>query len=383
MSNQSAGMQPPASEAELNRQAYRKLLDELYARRKAARVGGPESARKKHRERGKLLARERIDVLIDPGSPFLELAEFAGEGLYEGVPPGAGMITGVGTISGRPCMIIANDATVKGGTYFGMTCRKHVRAQRFAWENRLPCVTLVDSGGAFLPDQANIFPDEGLFGSIFHNQVGMSADGIPQIAVVLGACTAGGAYIPALCDEVVIVREQGFMYLGGPQLVQAATGEQTDAEALGGAMMHSRVSGVTDHLAENDAHALAITRSIIAELPALAPSRWKQSAPALAQHPAERIYEIVSRDARKPTDTRAILKCLLDGGELQEFKAEYGNTLITGFGRMNGHQVGVLANAGVLFTEVCAESDAFHQSVLSARRAAAVSRRCLRVHGGS
>lgn len=340
-----------ASEADLNRKAYRELLDDLFRRRRAARVGGPDAARRMHRERGKLLARERIDVLIDPGSPFLELADLAGEGLYEGVPPGAGMITGVGAIAGRPCMIIANDATVKGGTYFGMTCRKHVRAQRFAWDNRLPCITLVDSGGAFLPDQANIFPDEGLFGSIFHNQVGMSADGIPQIAVVLGACTAGGAYIPALCDEVVIVRGQGFMYLGGPQLVQAATGEQTDPEALGGATMHSRVSGVTDHLAENDAHALVITRRLVAELPAPARSRWTQAAPAPALHPAERIYEVVSRDARKPTDTRAILKCLLDAGELQEFKAEYGNTLITGFARINGHQVGILANAGVLFTE--------------------------------
>jgi len=342
---------PAASEAELNRLAYRKLLDDLFARRRAARVGGSETARRTHRERGKLLARERIDALIDPGSPFLELADLAGEGLYEGVPPGAGMITGVGTIAGRPCMIIANDATVKGGTYFGMTCSKHVRAQRFAWENRLPCVTLVDSGGAFLPDQANIFPDERQFGSIFHNQVGMSADGIPQIAVVLGACTAGGAYIPALCDEVVIVRGQGFMYLGGPQLVQAATGEQTDPEALGGATMHSRVSGVTDHLAENDAHALAITRRLVAELPKPPAPRWHQTQPAPPLHPSERIYEIVSRDARKPTDTRAILKCLLDAGELQEFKAEYGNTLITGFGRINGHQVGILANVGVLFTE--------------------------------
>lgn len=339
------------SEAELNRQAYRELLDDLHRRRKAARAGGSESARRKHRERGKMLARERIDALLDPGSPFLEFADLAGEGLYEGVPPGAGMITGVGTIAGRACMIIANDATVKGGTYFGMTCRKHVRAQRFAWENRLPCVTLVDSGGAFLPDQANIFPDEGLFGSIFHNQVGMSADGIPQIAVVLGACTAGGAYIPALCDEVVIVRGQGFMYLGGPQLVQAATGERTDQEALGGAVMHSRVSGVTDHLAENDAHALAITRRIVGELPATPRSRWQQSEPKPAQHPAERIYDIVSRDPRKPTDTREILKSLLDEGLLQEFKREYGDTLITGFGRINGHQVGVLANAGVLFTE--------------------------------
>ena len=341
----------PASEAASNKERYLALVADLHARRRAARIGGPESARKKHVERGKMLVRERIDALIDPGSPFLELADLAGENLYDGVPAGAGMVTGVGTIRGRPCMIIANDATVKGGTYFGMTCRKHVRAQRFAWENRLPCVTLVDSGGAFLPDQANIFPDEGLFGSIFHNQVGMSGDGITQIAVVLGACTAGGAYIPALCDEVVIVRGQGFMYLGGPQLVQAATGEQTGADELGGADMHSRVSGVTDHLAENDAHALAITRRIVGELPERPTSRWTRSAPRAPARDPLAIYELVSRDPRKPTDTRAVLNALVDADSLQEFKAEYGKTLITAFARIGGFQVGLLANAGVLFTD--------------------------------
>lgn len=340
----------PISEAAQNRAAYLALVADLHARRRLARAGGSEAARQKHHARGKMLARERIDALLDPGAPFLELAELAGEGLYGDVPPGAGMITGVGPVQGRPCMLIANDATVKGGTYFGMTCRKHVRAQRFAWENRLPCITLVDSGGAFLPDQANIFPDEGLFGSIFHNQVGMSAEGIPQIAVVLGACTAGGAYIPALCDEVVIVRGQGFMYLGGPQLVQAATGERIEAEALGGAELHSRVSGVTDHLAESDAHALAITRRIVAGLPEPGPARWRRTQPSPPPD-AQGITDFISHDPRRPSDTRAILERLLDGGELQEFKRDYGATLITGFGRIGGHPVGVLANLGVLFTE--------------------------------
>ncbi len=230
-------------------------------------MGGPPATHERHRQRGRLLVRERIEVLLDPGSPFVEIGELAGEGMYEGVAPGGGIVTGVGLVWGRACMVIANDATVKGGTYFGITCKKHVRAQRFAWQHRLPCITLVASGGAILPDQANIFPDEGLFGSIFHNQVGMSADGIAQIAVVLGACTAGGAYIPALCDEMVIVRGKGFMFLGGPQLVQAATGEIVDAEQLGGAEMHSRVSGVTDHLADDDGQAIAIARRLVGELP--------------------------------------------------------------------------------------------------------------------
>lgn len=341
----------PASDADQNAAAHQALLDDLHEARRQAWLGGPPATREKHVQRGRLLVRDRIARLLDPGSPFLEIGELAGEGLYEGVAPGAGMVTGVGLVQGRACMVIANDPTVKGGTYFGMTCRKHVRAQRFAWQHRLPCITLVDSGGAFLPDQANIFPDEGLFGSIFHNQVGMSADGIAQIAVVLGACTAGGAYIPALCDEVVIVRGKGFLFLGGPQLVQAATGEVVDAERLGGAEMHTRISGVTDHLAEDDAEAIAIARRLVGELPPMPPplrERLPAQAPA---RPVTDIHGLVQRDPRKPTDTREVLRCLLDGGAFSEFKAGYGETLLTGFGRIGGWQVGVLANQGVLFSE--------------------------------
>ena len=340
-----------SSQGVRNEIAYRDLLADLFKAREAAYLGGTPAARDKHLARGKLLARDRIDALLDAGSPFLEIAELAGEGMYDGVAPGAGLITGVGLVQGRACMVIANDPTVKGGTYFGMTCKKHVRAQRFAWQHRLPCITLVDSGGAFLPDQANIFPDEGLFGSIFQNQVGMSADGIAQIAVVMGACTAGGAYIPALCDEVVIVRGQGFMYLGGPQLVQAATGEVTDAEMLGGAEMHSRISGVTDHIAENDGHAIAIARRLVSELPPMHPLLRPRVEVLPPARPPTDVYGLVSEDPRKPTDTREVLRCLLDAGELTEFKAGFGETLITGFARVGGFQVGVLANNGVLFTE--------------------------------
>lgn len=339
------------SEADLNRNVNSELVRQLHVLREQARAGGSEKSRAKHHKRGRMLARERIDALLDPGSAFLEIADLAGEGVYEGVPPGAGIVTGVGIIAGRQCMVIANDPTVKGGTYFGLTCKKHVRAQRFAWENRLPVVTLVDSGGAFLPDQENIFPDEGLFGSIFYNQVGMSAEGIAQIAVVLGACTAGGAYIPALCDEVVIVRGRGYMYLGGPQLVRAATGEETDAESLGGAEMHSRVSGVTDHLAENDGHALAITRRLVSDLPPTNKARWVREELREPIEKAHKLYEVISRDPRHPTPTKEVLNCILDNGELHEFKAEYGKTLITGFARIGGYQVGVLANEGVLFTD--------------------------------
>ena len=339
------------SEREQNEAAYRALLDDLFEARRQAWQGGPPATHERHLQRGRILVRDRIALLLDPGSPFLEIGELAGEGMYEGVAPGAGLVTGVGLIQGRACMVIANDPTVKGGTYFGMTCRKHVRAQRFAWQHRLPCVTLVDSGGAFLPDQANIFPDEGLFGSIFHNQVGMSADGIAQIAVVLGACTAGGAYIPALCDEVVIVRGKGFLFLGGPQLVQAATGEVVDAESLGGADMHSRVSGVTDHLAEDDGHAIAIARRLVGELPPMPPPLRDRAPPREPARPVTDIYGLVQRDARKPTPTRELLQCLLDGGVLSEFKPEFGETLVTGFARIGGWQVGVLANDGVLFTE--------------------------------
>jgi 3-methylcrotonyl-CoA carboxylase beta subunit len=338
-------------DATLNEAAYRRLLDDLAQRRTAARAGGGEAAEALHRSRGKLTARERIDALLDAGSPFLELADLAGAGLHAGVPPGAGIVTGIGAVSGRLCMLIANDATVKGGTYFGITCKKHVRALTIAWMHRLPCITLVDSGGAFLPDQANIFPDEGQFGSIFHHQVRMSAEGIAQIAVVMGACTAGGAYIPALADEMVIVREQGYVYLGGPQLTRAATGEDVDPETLGGARMHSALSGVADHLADDDAHALAIARRLVARLDDWPPRRWQLTEPKPPRQAEAEIYRHISRDARHPSDNREVLLRLVDDSAFDEFKPLYGETLMCGFARINGFPVGVLANAGVLFSE--------------------------------
>jgi len=334
-----------------NRDVYEKRIADLRARRAAAVMGGPERARRLHKERGQLLPRERIAALLDPGSPLLEFCQLAGEGLYEGVPPGGSIITGVGIVSGRPCMIIANDATVKGGTYYGITCKKHVRAQRFAWQHRLPCITLVQSGGANLPDQPNIFPDEGQFGSIFYNQIRMSSEGIAQIALVHGPSTAGGAYMPALCDETVIVRKQGAMFLGGPQLVYAATKEEVDIETLGGGEMHSRVSGVTDHLAESDGHAIAIARDIVANLGDIPAQRWDVSAPRAPRYDPREIYGIVSADPRQPTDNREIVARLVDGSELHEFKPLYGETLITGFARIKGFEVAILCNNGVLFSE--------------------------------
>ena len=334
-----------------NRTHYEGLIAALHEKRRLASIGGPPKARERHLARDKILPRDRVEVLLDPGSPFLELAQLAGEGRYDGVPPGASLITGIGLVSGRPCMVIANDATVKGGTYYGMTCKKHVRAQQIAQAHRLPCITLVDSGGAFLPDMANIFPDVGQFGSIFNNQVRMSAEGIPQIAVVMGPCTAGGAYIPALSDQVVIVREQGYMYLGGPELTYAATREEVDAESLGGAQMHSSLSGVTDQIAEDDRHALAITREIVRDLPKPAAPRWQREAPLPPRHDPREIYGIVSRDPKIPTDTREILARFVDDGRFQEFKPLYGETLLTGFAHLHGHPIGILANQGVLFTE--------------------------------
>ena len=339
--------------------SYREKVDELHALRLLQRVGGPEMARKRHVDKGKILPRERIERLIDPGTPFLELGELAGLNMHKGVPPGAGIITGIGVIEGRQCMIIANDATVKGGTYFGITCRKHVRAQKIAWKNRLPVITLVDSGGAFLPDQANLFPDEGQFGSIFHQQIGMSGDGVPQIAVVMGPCTAGGAYIPALCDEVVIVRGQGFMYLGGPELTFAATGEKVEAEELGGGKMHSSVSGVTDHLAEDDAHALAITREIVSHLGEKPQPRKTPETPRAPAYPVEEIYGLISRDPKVPTDNREIVARLVDESDFHEFKPLYGDTIMTGWGRIHGHEVGILANTGVLFVEAALKATHF------------------------
>lgn len=335
----------------VNASAYREKVAKLHALRREQRIGGPEKARIRHVKRGKILPRDRVEKLIDPGTPFMEYGELAGLGKYDGVPPGAGLITGIGMIENRPCMIIANDATVKGGTYFGMTCKKHVRAQKIAWLNRLPVITLVESGGAFLPEQEFIFPDEGQFGSIFHNQVGMSGDGIPQIAIVHGACTAGGAYIPALCDEAVIVRGQGFMYLGGPELTFAATGEKVDAETLGGAKMHSSVSGVTDHIAENDEHALALTREIVSHLGDIAQPRKSPAAPKPPAYPPEEIYGIVSHDPKVPTNNREVVARLIDESRLHEFKPLFGDTLVTGWARIHGHEVGIIANNGVLFVE--------------------------------
>jgi 3-methylcrotonyl-CoA carboxylase beta subunit len=338
-------------EFRLNREAYEAIVAQLQARRRLALAGGPLKAREKHLARNKILPRDRVEVLLDPGSPFLEFGMLAGEGLYEGVPPGAGIITGIGLVEGRPCMIIANDATVKGGSYYGMTCKKHVRAQQIAWQHRLPSITLVDSGGAFLPDMANIFPDVGQFGSVFDNLVRMSADGLPQIAVVMGACTAGGAYIPALCDEAVIVKQQGYMYLGGPELTFAATGETVDSETLGGARMHCSVSGVTDHIAEDDRHALAITRQIVRDLGEQPAARWTRHPPRPPRYDPREIYGLIGRDSKIQTDTREILARFVDDSRFQEFKRLYGDTLLTGFARIHGYEIGILANQGVLFPE--------------------------------
>jgi len=326
-------------------------VDDLRSEMAKVALGGGEKARAKHTERGKLLPRERIRALLDPGSPFLELSPLAAHGLYDDAAPCAGVITGIGRVHGTEVLVIANDATVKGGTYFPMTVKKHLRAQEVALENRLPCLYLVDSGGAFLPLQDEVFPDKEHFGRIFYNQARMSALGIPQIAVVMGSCTAGGAYVPAMSDETIIVKEQGTIFLGGPPLVKAATGEVVDAETLGGADVHTSISGVADHFAENDAHALDIARSIVASL-----NRKKSVALALQEpreplYPATELYGCVPADTRKPFDIREVIARIVDGSELQEFKARYGKTLVTGFAHIHGYPVGIVANNGILFAE--------------------------------
>ncbi|MBV1912212.1 MAG: methylcrotonoyl-CoA carboxylase [Cycloclasticus sp.] len=343
----------PQSESFIdNRDFYLERIKDLYERRHRAHQGGPEKARLRHTEhRKQILPRDRISLILDPGSPFFELGELAGDKLPEGSAIGASLITGVGLINGRQCMIIVNDATVKGGTYYPMTCKKHVRAQTFAIQHRLPCITMVQSGGAFLPEQEGIFPDEGMFGSIFVNQIEMSGQGIPQISIVMGSSTAGGAYIPALCDEIVIVRGKGFMYLGGPQLVEAATGEQVGHEELGGADMHCRDSGVTDHIAEDDAHGLSIVRDIVRNLGNLPTQRWDVADSVEPLYPIEEIYGIVNKDTKVPTDNREILARLVDGSNFDEFKTNYGNTLMCGFAKIHGFEVGILANDGVMFSE--------------------------------
>ena len=331
--------------------AFAPLLDDLASRRARAARGGPESARERHLERGKLLPRDRVEALLDDGTAFLEIAPLAAEDLYGGEAPAAGVIAGIGQVSGRLCVIIANDATVKGGTYYPMTVKKHLRAQEIARDNLLPCIYLVDSGGAFLPMQDDVFPDRDHFGRIFYNQATMSSMGIPQIAAVLGSCTAGGAYVPAMSDETVIVRGQGTIFLGGPPLVKAATGEVVTAEELGGGDMHARTSGVVDHLADDDAHALRIVREIVATLPPAPEGAW---ALAESREPARAIddlLDIVPTDPRTPYDVRGVIECLVDGGDYTEFKAEYGTTLVTAFARLHGHPVGIIANNGILFSE--------------------------------
>ncbi|MFI1648034.1 carboxyl transferase domain-containing protein [Streptomyces avidinii] len=342
----------PASEAwRTNEAAHRELTEGLRARLDAARLGGGEKARARHTARGKLLPRDRVDTLLDPGSPFLELAPLAAEGMYGGAAPAAGVIAGIGRVSGRECVIVANDATVKGGTYYPMTVKKHLRAQEVALENRLPCLYLVDSGGAFLPMQDEVFPDREHFGRIFYNQARMSGAGIPQIAAVLGSCTAGGAYVPAMSDEAVIVRNQGTIFLGGPPLVKAATGEVVTAEELGGGEVHSRISGVTDHLAEDDAHALRIVRNIVATLPERGALPWSVEAPEEPKVDPDGLYGAVPVDSRTPYDAREIIARIVDGSRFQEFKSEFGQTLVTGFARIHGHPVGIIANNGILFAE--------------------------------
>ncbi|MEJ7630116.1 MAG: carboxyl transferase domain-containing protein [Nocardioidaceae bacterium] len=327
------------------------LVEDLRARLAVVRRGGSEAARGKHTDRGKLLVRDRVDRLLDPGSPFLELSPLAATGMYDDAVPSAGIVTGVGRVSGRECVVVANDATVKGGTYYPMTVKKHLRAQEVALVNRLPCLYLVDSGGAFLPLQDEVFPDRDHFGRIFFNQATLSARGIPQLAAVMGSCTAGGAYVPAMSDESVIVREQGTIFLGGPPLVKAATGEVVTAEDLGGGDVHARVSGVIDHLAADDAEALAILRSIVGTLE-------RRTSPSLTQYepeePAEdpsTLYDVVPADTRTPYDVREVIRRVVDGSRLHEFKALYGETLVCGFARVWGYPVGIVANNGILFSE--------------------------------
>ncbi|GAA2856381.1 carboxyl transferase domain-containing protein [Pseudonocardia halophobica] len=342
---------PGAEQFARNAESHRSLVADLNAQLAAARLGGPERSRQRHVERGKLLPRDRVDSLVDPGSPFLELSPLAAHGLYGGDAPAAGMITGVGRVAGRECVIVANDATVKGGTYYPMTVKKHLRAQEVALHNRLPCVYLVDSGGAYLPAQDEVFPDREHFGRIFYNQAQMSGKGIPQIAAVLGSCTAGGAYVPAMSDEAVIVRNQGTIFLGGPPLVKAATGEVVTAEELGGGDLHSKISGVTDHLANDDAHALRIVRSIVGTLgPRVAPPWEREPTEAPVVDPGE-LYGAVPTDSRIPYDVREVIARVVDGSRFHEFKAEYGTTLVTGFAHIHGHPVGIIANNGILFSE--------------------------------
>jgi len=342
----------PRSDAfRANAAAMRVVVEELRAKTASIALGGDKASRRRHVGRGKLLARERVRTLLDPGSPFLEFSAFAAHGLYGDEVPAAGIVTGIGRIAGSECVIVANDATVKGGTYFPMTVKKHLRAQEIARENHLPCLYLVDSGGAFLPAQDEVFPDRDHFGRIFYNQAQMSAAGVPQIAIVMGSCTAGGAYVPAMSDESIIVKGQGTIFLGGPPLVKAATGEVVTAEELGGADVHSRVSGVTDHYALDDRHALGIARRIVGNLNRVKTISLDVKEAREPLYAAEELYGVIPADTRRPYDVHEVIARLVDGSELDEFKALYGQTLVCGFARIWGYPVGILANNGILFSE--------------------------------
>ena len=352
-----SSIDPTSADFARNAEAMRAQVADLHGRLAGIAGGGGEASRAQHIARGKMLARQRVDLLLDPGTAFLELSPLAANGLYGGDVPSASVITGVGRIQGRECVVVANDATIKGGTYYPVTVKKHLRAQDIARQNKLPCIYMVDSGGAFLPLQDEIFPDERNFGRIFYNQAQMSAEGIPQIAIVMGSCTAGGAYVPAMSDESIIVRNQATIFLGGPPRVNAAPGEDVTAEDLGGAEelggadVHSRQSGVTDHYAQNDAHAIGIARRIVSTLKQPARHRANWATPRDPLFAPEDIYGVIPADARKPYDVRDIIARIVDGSEFDEFKKLYGTTLVTGFARIFGHQVGIIANNGILFSE--------------------------------
>ncbi len=351
MSKLATQLNARSADFQTNAQAMRSIVEDLRAQSAKVAQGGGEAARAKHLGRGKLLPRDRVQMLLDPGTPFLELAPLAALNMYNNDAPGAGLIAGVGRVSGVDCMIVCNDATVKGGTYYPMTVKKHLRAQEVAAQNRLPCIYLVDSGGANLPNQDEVFPDREHFGRIFYNQANMSAQGIAQIAVVMGSCTAGGAYVPAMSDESIIVKNQGTIFLGGPPLVKAATGEVVSAEDLGGGDVHTRLSGVADHLADNDTHALALARKAVSHLNKAKQPHAADKAPQAPAYPADELYGVIPVDTRKPFDVREIIARIVDGSDFDEFKARFGATLVCGFARVEGMEVGIIANNGILFSE--------------------------------
>jgi 3-methylcrotonyl-CoA carboxylase beta subunit len=344
-------LNPRSDEFKANAAALRAVVDDLKQKIAVIAEGGGAAARDKHTARGKLLPRDRVQMLLDPGTPFLELSQLAADGMYHDAAPSAGIITGIGRVAGIECVIVCNDATVKGGTYYPMTVKKHLRAQEIADQNNLPCIYLVDSGGANLPNQDEVFPDRDHFGRIFYNQANLSAKGIPQIAVVMGSCTAGGAYVPAMSDESIIVKEQGTIFLGGPPLVKAATGEVVSAEDLGGGDVHTRLSGVVDHLAQNDLHALSLARTIVSNLNREKPQQLLLREPVEPHYPAEQLYGVIPVDTRKPFDVREVIARIVDGSDFDEFKARYGTTLVCGFAHIFGMPVGIIANNGILFSE--------------------------------